>query len=244
MQSIGITSVNYPKSPTAEAFRTLKTNIQFSNFDSEVKTIVITSPNQGEGKSTIAANLACVVSEGNHKTLLMDCDMRKPRLHRKFMVSNETGLTNLLLGDTSIDDAIQKTEIENLYILTCGTRPPNPASIISSAKMRNLLNALKEQYEYIIIDTPPVLPVTDAQILSTYADGCIIVVSSMETEKETLKKAKELLDNVNTKILGIVLNKIDTARKGYYNYYYHSYGTGTHKTKVKRKMSVFKSKNI
>lgn len=218
----GIEIIKSPNSPGAEAYRTLNTNIQFSTLDIKLKTLVITSSGPNEGKSTVASNLACAIAEAGHRTILMDCDLRCPKLHRIFLVSNVKGITNTMLGELSIKDAVQKTSVENLYIITSGMSVANPAAIIASSKMKSLIEVLKLNFEYIIIDTPPVIPVTDAQILSSYCDGCIIVASSGETETQALKKTKELLKNVKANIIGVVLNKIDGRKKEYYNYYYYN----------------------
>ncbi|QCX34859.1 CpsD/CapB family tyrosine-protein kinase [Caloramator sp. E03] len=228
-------TINNPKSVVSEAYRTLRTNIQFSSFDKNIKTIVVTSSGPGEGKSTVSSNLSAVLSQGDNKILLIDCDMRKPKIHKIFNLSNEIGLTNLLLGEINFENAVVKID-KNLFVLPCGTRPPNPAEIIASSKMQNFIESLKEQFNYIIIDTPPILMVTDAQILSKYADGTLLVVSSGEADKNAAVKSKELLLKVDAKILGVILNKIDTSRKGYYGYYYHYYyGSDGHKKKVKEK---------
>jgi capsular exopolysaccharide synthesis family protein len=233
MESLNIVSIRHPKSPISEAYRTLRTNIQFSSFDEKVKTIVVTSSGPGEGKTTTSSNLAVSLAGGGHKTILIDCDQRKPNVHKVFNLSNHTGLSNLLIGETSFDESIHKTEVENLYVLTAGTRPPNPSELLASIKMQRLFTSLKEKFDYIILDTPPVIMVTDAQILSKYADGCLLVVASGEADKNAAVKAKELLEKVNAKILGVVLNKIDTSKNGYYEYYYHYYYGSEHKTQKK-----------
>lgn len=228
-----------PKSPTAEAFRTLKTNIQFASFDKPVQTILVTSPGPSEGKSTTAANLAIAMSEGGKCVILIDCDLRKPSVHRKFKISNQKGLSGVLAGEYDLSEASTKLS-DSLTVLTTGILPPNPVELISSIKMKKFLLDLKADYDYIIIDTPPVLAVTDAQLLSTYADGTILVVSSGETDKNAIIKAKSLLDNVKAKIIGIVLNKLDAkhgkryGRSGYYGYYYY-YGTEGKKERRSKK---------
>lgn len=219
----GIILKENPKSPVSEAYRTLRTNIQFASFDGDIKTIVVTSSGPGEGKSTTAANIAYSLHETGKKVIIVDCDLRKPTIHKRFKLSNQKGLTDLLKNDTDFS-FIQKIE-ENLYLLTSGTLPPNPAEVLSSNKMRTFLQNIKEQFDYIIIDTPPVISVTDAQILSTMADGVILVISSGETDRQAVSRAKELLLNVNSKILGVVLNKIDIEQnKGYRYYYYYEEG--------------------
>ncbi|MEL5898970.1 CpsD/CapB family tyrosine-protein kinase [Clostridium sporogenes] len=227
-------SIKDPKSPVAEAYRTLRTNIKFSSFDKKVQSIVITSSGTGEGKSTTAANLAIVMAQSGSKTIIIDCDQRRPNVHKLFGISNEVGLSNFIVGSIGLDEVIQKTEVENLHILPSGTRPPNPSELISSNRMMEFVEELKKEYDYIILDSPPVIPVTDAQLLANYADGCLLVVSSGEVEKEAVIKAKDLLNKVNANIIGIVLNKLEVREKGYYGYYYHYY-YGEDGRKVKKK---------
>lgn len=223
-----------PKSPNMEAYRTLRTNILFSGYEKKVKTIAVTSAGPGEGKSTIALNLATTFALNGSKTIVIDCDLRKASIHKKLRVTNTTGLTNVLIGECPIDAAIKKTEVENLDVLTVGIKPPNPAETLSSKRMHELIEKIKEEYEYVIIDTPPILFVTDAQIISQYVDGCLFVVASGETEKDAAKKAKDLLEKVGANIIGVVLNKTDkTHSYAYYNAYSY-YGE-----KAKKKSSLF-----
>jgi len=223
LKNIDIITLKNPRSPIAEAYRTLRTNIQFSSFDKKIQTIVITSSGPSEGKSTTSSNLAVVMAENGNSTILIDCDQRKSKLHKIFLTSNQKGLSDILVGNSDFQEAIQKTEIKNLDILTSGTRPPNPSELLASVKMKNFIEILREKYDCIIIDTPPVIAVTDAQIVSRYADGCLLVVASAQAEREAVAKAKELLEKVDAKILGVVLNKLDVQEKGYYGYYYSTY---------------------
>lgn len=222
-----------PKSPISEAYRTLRTNIQFASFDKEVKVILVTSSGPSEGKTTTSSNLAYTLSETSKKVLLVDCDLRKPKIHKIFKISNQIGLSNILIEDYNLSSAVKQAD-SSLYILTAGTLPPNPVEMLSSKKMSDFIEKVKDEYDYIILDTPPVVSVTDAQILSTMADGVILVVSSGEANKEAAIRAKELLLNVNAKILGVVLNKLDIASKGGYGYryyYYYSEDEGKRKRK-------------
>lgn len=222
MEKTELITINDPKSPVSEAYRTLRTNIQFSSVDKDMQTIMITSSGPGEGKSTTAANLAVVMAEGGAETILIDCDQRKPMLHKKFVVSNHIGLSDILVGKSVLEDAVTDTGIESLYLLTAGTKSPNPSGLLASKRMGKFIEELRQKYQYIIIDTPPVIAVTDAQIVSTYADGCILVVASSQADKDAAVKAKQLLEKVNANILGTVLNKVTVNEKGYYGYY-HSY---------------------
>lgn len=223
MKNIDIITIQNPRSPIAEAYRTLRTNIQFSSFDKKMQTIVITSSGPSEGKSTTSSNLAVVMSQNGNKTILIDCDQRKAKLHKVFLTSNQKGLSDVLVGNSVFEEAVQKTEIENLHLLTSGTMPPNPSELLSSTKMKNFVEDLREKYDCIIIDTPPVIAVTDAQIVSRYADGCLLVVASAQAEREAAVKAKELLEKVDAKIIGVVLNKLDIQEKAYYGQYYANY---------------------
>lgn len=237
-QKINLITVKNPKAPSSEAYRTLRTNIQFSTFDKKTQVIVITSSGPGEGKSTVAANLAVVMAQSGSKTLLMDCDQRKPRVHKIFNLSNQKGLSNFLAGDANFEDSFHKTKIEDLDIMTAGVRPPNPSELLGSKKMGEFINSLREKYDFIILDTPPVLMVTDAQLLSRCSDGSLLVVSSGEAQREGAMKAKDLLEQVNTKILGVVLNKVQESSRsnyGYYYYYYYDNDGMKHKHKKDKK---------
>ena len=207
-----------PKSIVAESYRTLRTNIQYSSFDKEYKIIVVTSSDPGEGKSTTAGNLALSMAQDDKKVILIDCDLRKPSLHKKFKVSNLVGLSDVIIGKTDLVKAVHKYS-KNLVLLTSGKIPPNPSEMLSSKIMESLLETLRESFDYIILDTPPVQAVTDSQILSTKADGTILVVRAEKTKRESVQNAVNLLKKVNANIIGIVLNGVDSSRNKYYYYY-------------------------
>lgn len=213
------------KSPASEAYRMLRTNIQFSSISRELKVIAVTSSIPGEGKSTTACNYALSLVETGKKVLLIDCDLRKPTIHRKFRISNTSGLTNILLGETTIENTLSL--VGGLSILTSGTLPPNPAEVLESQRMKDFLQEMKSHFDYIIIDTPPLLAVADGQIISSMADGVLLVVESKKTPKDSVLKSKDLLINANANILGIILNKCEISNKKGYGYgygYYYGYG--------------------
>lgn len=207
-----------PKSIAAEAYRSLKTNIQYSSFDKEYKTIVITSSNPGEGKSTTSGNLALTLAEGESRVLLVDCDMRKPSMHKNFRVTNTYGIADILLQRKKVMDVAHMYN-KNLSIITAGKVPPNPAEMLGSKAMSAFLEEMKEHFDYIILDTPPVQVVADAQILSTKVDGTIIVVRAGVTKKEDVNDTVNTLKKVNANIIGTVLHAVDNSRNKYYYYY-------------------------
>lgn len=226
------------KSTLAEAFRTLRTNVMFSNIDKSIKSVVITSAGPFEGKSTITSNFAIILAQVGSRVLIIDTDLRKPKIHKIFGLPNNIGLTNILAESLPWEEHIFAIEEQpNLYVMTGGPIPPNPAEIVGSGKIKDMVSAIKEKFDYIILDTPPVGIFTDAAIVSTYSDGVILVVSSGNVEIEAAQRAKELLLNVKANILGTVLNKVPAKGSGYYkyNYYYAGgyYDDTEHKAKKK-----------
>ncbi|MCP1450467.1 CpsD/CapB family tyrosine-protein kinase [Priestia megaterium] len=210
---------NSPKDPVAEQYRTIRTNIQFSNVDQDIKTIVLTSSGAEEGKSTTSSNLATVYAQQGLNVLLIDADLRKPTGHYTFRLENHIGLTNVLTRQSTLAQAVQESEIPHLSVLTSGPIPPNPSELLASAQMTELLKEMKKQFDMIIFDTPPILAVADAQILANQVDGTILVVSSGKTEKDAALKSKELLSNAQGKLLGVVLNNRKVEEGNYYYYY-------------------------
>lgn len=218
-----------PKSPISEVFRTLRTNIKFASFDREVKTILLTSAGPNEGKSTVSANLAVTLCKAGSRVLIMDGDLRNPTVHRMMGIQNTSGLTNILLGGEDYKDFTHKSLINNLDVITCGPKPPNPAELLGSQKMKDFLDALKKDYDYVLVDAPPVVVVTDGALLASICDGTILVIGSGEAVVEGVVKARDLLLNVKANIIGTVLNKCKETR---FNTYYYKYYYGeTHKTK-------------
>ena len=216
-----IISYNDPKSVISEQYRAIRTNIEYSNVDQNTKTILVTSSDKNEGKTTTVSNLAVSFANLNKKVLIVDCDLRNPSIHKMFKLNNIYGLTDILAKDRAVDKCIQKTELENLYVLTAGATPPNPAEILSSEKMKNLIEDLKNIYDYIFIDTPPIGLVTDAGVLSSFIDGVVLVVKSESVEKKYLEETKKKLDAVDARILGAILNSYKSEQKdyNYYSYY-------------------------
>lgn len=213
-----ITNLN-PKSPISEQYRTIRTNLQFASVDQEIRTMLVTSSGPSEGKSMTASNVATVFAQQGKKVLLIDGDLRKPTMHYTFRVSNLSGLSNYLVGQNKLSDVVSQTEVENLSIMPCGPIPPNPAELLGSDAMSKLIEEAKETYDMVIFDTPPVLAVTDSQILANAVDGVLLVVRSKHTQQEASQKAKELLDNAHAKLLGVVLNGKSVKESQYYYYY-------------------------
>lgn len=209
-----------PSSPVSEQYRTIRTNIQFaSSVDHKLQTIVVTSSGPSEGKSTTAANLAVVFAKSGQRVLLVDADMRKPTVFKTFQLTNEVGLSTVLSTSTRIDNAAQKTSIENLSVLTSGPKPPNPSELLGSMRMDQVIQEARNLYDIIIFDMPPIVAVTDAQIMASKVDGTLLVVRENVTKKESVTKARELLHLVNARVLGVVYNGAEQSKdQGYYYY--------------------------
>ncbi|QHT48031.1 CpsD/CapB family tyrosine-protein kinase [Bacillus sp. SB49] len=208
-----------PKSPIAEQFRTIRTNLQYTSVDQDVSTMVVTSANPSEGKSVTAANVAVVFAQQGKRTLLVDADLRKPTIHYTFRVSNTEGLSNYLIGAQKLGNIVHQTDLSKLDVLTCGPIPPNPSELLGSNKMEAFIEEAKGMYDMIIFDTPPVHAVTDSQVLANFVDGVVLVVRSKQTEKESILKAKDQLVQAQANILGVVLNDQDIKKSNYYYYY-------------------------
>lgn len=209
----------FKKSLSMEAYRSLRTSIQYSGIDTELKSLVVTSSIPGEGKSTVAANLAKSFSEMNKKVLLIDADLRKPTIHKKLQLSNQVGLSDLIVQKLNPSEVIQKVE-DQFDVLTAGKIPPNPAELVGSEKMSQLLSCLKETYDYIIIDTPPVLSVTDPQLLALKADGTLIVIREGKARQKLILNAYKELKKLNINVIGSILNDCGQKMGGYSQYYY------------------------
>lgn len=231
MEGLNLVTQNDPKNLAAEAYRVIRTGIQFAQAGKELQTIALTSCTPNEGKSTTIANLAVVLTQAGKSVLLIDCDMRNPTVHKNFNLSNKVGLSSCISMGTALSDAVQKTSIEGLYALTGGVIPPNPSELLGSEQMKNVLQRAKEQYDYVLIDTPPVMPVADALIVGRFVDGMILVIASAEVKVEMARDVKNQLVNAGANILGVVLNKVRSEHHGYgYGYYYY-YGNDGEKHK-------------
>ena len=211
-----------PKSPVSEAYRGIRTNLEFANIDRNFRTIMATSSTAGEGKTTTLCNVAAAMADNGSRVLILDADLRKPRLHKFFELSNTSGLTDILLSGDDYRKYLKGIDYPNIDVITAGSTPKNPSELLSSESMKKFMDTVRADYDYVMIDTAPVVPVTDAVIMSTYIDGVIIVCSSGNINIEMAKKARESLTRVGANILGVVLNRVPVEAKKYaYYYYYH-----------------------
>lgn len=228
-----VVSVTEPDSPAAEAYRTLRTAVQFLGVERPARTIQVTSADAGEGKTTTIANLAIALARTGQEVVAICCDLRRPRLHEFFGLTNETGLTSVLMGECAINAAIQPVPgVDRLAVLASGPRPPNPSELLSWARTADLLKALKSEGRFVLIDSPPVLPVTDALVIGRYVDTTLLVCSAGTTNRKNLARAVELLRQVNSPVMGTVLNGVD-AKDGYGDgRYYRTYGAAGHTGEV------------
>jgi capsular exopolysaccharide synthesis family protein len=193
--------------------------------DQPLKRLLVTSSDPQEGKTTVATNLAITMAQSGSRTLLIDTDMRRPRIHRAFGLPNDAGMSNLIVGQMRPDEVIKETVVPNLYVLPCGPIPPNPAELVHTQRFKQLLVELDGKFDRIILDSPPVAAVTDALILSDEVDGVVLVVKAGRTMREVVLRTKQSLDDVNARIFGVVMNDVDLERRGYgYYYYYQRYG--------------------
>lgn len=204
-----------PRSQAAEAYRTLRTNIQFSSLDKPLRTLLATSSAPNEGKSTTVANLAITMAQAEQRVILVDCDLRRPSLHELFGLPNETGLTSLILAQDSAPLPLQSTEVPGLSLLTSGPLPPRPADILGSRRMEAVITRLREEADIVLFDTPPVVAVTDAAVLATRVDGVLLVFQAHKTTRERGRQARQILEKVKANIVGVVLNNAEIER-GYY----------------------------
>lgn len=207
-----------PRSPVSEAYRTLRTNLSFYSLDDPLRTLVVTSPAPDEGKSTTVANLAVTMAQGGRRTILVDCDLRRPSLHDLFSLQNDVGLTTMVL-DEQADLLLQQTGVEHLSLLASGPKPPNPADLLGSRHIDRVLGLLNDQADMVLIDAPPVLGVTDAAVLGAKADGVLLVVSAGKTRRDHAERAKDLLEKARVRIVGVALTNAasESALTNYYD---------------------------
>ena len=208
-----------PRSLSAEAYRSLRTSIKFSSSDKLIKTIVVTSSLIGEGKSTVVGNLAYSLNQDGSRVLVIDCDLRKPSIHENFLLSNEKGLTDILVGKSDLKSVTKKIE-ESLFLITAGTIPPNPAEILGSSAMEDLIKELSINFDYIILDTPPILPVSDTLLLASKADATLIVVNARKTKEKMVKESYDRLVEARANVIGTILNESDKSLDNKYCGYY------------------------
>lgn len=213
-----------PKNVVSEQFRTVRTNIEFSSVDTEIKTLLFTSSDVSEGKSTVSANTAVTWAQQGKKVLFIDADLRRPTLHTTFRMPNTQGLSTILANNEDYHAIVNVSSVENLSIITSGPIPPNPAELLNSNRMRNFLQSVKNEYDLVVLDVPPLLSVTDTQVLAANVDGVVLVIRQGVAQRVSVKRAKELLSMVHAKLLGYVLN--DVAPKNGYGY---GYGYGYEK---------------
>jgi capsular exopolysaccharide synthesis family protein len=212
-------TVSNPRSPIAEAYRTLRTNLEFSNLDKSLRAIVVTSAGAEEGKSTTLANLAVTIAQSGKKVILVDADLRRPTQHQIFGLKSSPGLTDLVRDETMLaNPPLQETAVPNLQVLTSGPTPPNPAEILGSKRMSEILDALLQRADIVLLDAPPVLAVTDAAVLSNKVDGVLLVVSAGKTRRENAKKAQTQLEKINARVIGAVLNNVQADGRAQYYY--------------------------
>ncbi len=217
-----------PKSVFSEAIKSIRTNLTFASIDKPIKVILNTSAEAGDGKSFVSSNLAVAYAQANKKVLLVDCDLRRGRLHEVFEVMNLTsgGYSNLILNyteDIKLDKYILPTNIKGVDLLTTGPMPPNPVELLGSENNRRLIKTLRKKYDIILLDCPPVLGLSDALILTQFSDANIMTFSIKKTKKENLERAIKAFDTANAKITGIVVNRATMSKNGYYGYYYNDY---------------------
>lgn len=221
LNSPGIISMINPKSIVAEQFRMVRTNLEFSIVDKDLKSFLVTSLAPSAGKSTISTNLAATFATQGKKVLLVDTDMRKPTIHKILKMRNNEGLSTLITSkEATIFEYIEKTEFENMYVLTSGATPPNPAELISSKRMEQLIEEMEQAFDLVIFDTPPVLAVADSQIMAGKVDGTLFVLRKGVDTKEQIQSANERMESVNANVLGAIYNRIEPSDDAYYYYEY------------------------
>ena len=218
---VELVTVSAPRSSPAEAYRTLRTNLHFIGRGGDFKVLTVTSATSGEGKTATAANLAVALAQAGKKVIVVSCDLRKPRLHRFFGMENETGVSSILVGDTDANEAIQRPRIPSLRVLASGPTPPNPAELLASERFDELLAMLRGSVDFVVVDTAPVLAVTDTLVIAPKTDGVLIVTDAGTTTRSAAAHAREQLEQVGANVVGGILNNLRRSRATYYPYYYY-----------------------
>jgi capsular exopolysaccharide synthesis family protein len=219
-----------PQSIVAEAYRLLRTNLLFCSADAAGMVVIVSSANPGEGKTTTVANLAASLAQNGARVLAIDGDLRRPTLHQHFAVHKAPGLSDLIVGKCQASEAVQVTRFKGLHILPCGYIPPNPAELLGSQNMKNALAAFRQHYDWVLIDTAPILAMADTPVVCPYTDGLVLVVAAEATTRPSIQRAIDQVQGVGGKLLGVVLNKVNLERNSYYygqyyGEYYRSYYT-------------------
>lgn len=213
-------TITDPRSPISEAFRTLRTNLEFSSLDNPLRTMVVTSAGPEEGKSTTLANLAVTIAQGGKKVILVDCDLRRPFQHQIFGVNNGAGLTTMVVDEGAMEEPpLQETEASNLWLLPSGPPPPNPSELLGSRRMEEIIETLIVRADMILFDAPPIIAVTDAAVLASKVDGVLLVIKAGSTKRDHIQRAKAQLGKVNARLVGTVLNDVpfETTLHRYYS---------------------------
>ncbi len=218
----------HPKSTVTEACRSIRTNLLFMTAERQLRTMLVTSPGPREGKTTVATSLAIVMAQSGSRTVIVDTDMRRPRVHHAFGIDNDVGMSSVIVGQASLDEAVQQSEVPGLWVLPCGPVPPNPAELLLTARFAEILVELQSRFDRVVFDTPPMGAVTDAAILATKVDGVVLVAKAAQTRKEGARQALAQLVEIGARVFGTVLNDVDLSRReyGYYHYYYRRGGKG------------------
>ena len=215
--------LNAPKSTASESYRGIRTNILFSCAEVSPQVILVSSPGPREGKTMTSTNLAITMAQSGSKVVQLDCDLRRPKLHRMFGLAKDRGITNLLVGNASFEEVVVHSKVPNLDLIFSGPIPPNPSEMLGSKRMTELIDELRKRYTRIIIDSPPITAVTDAVILAKAVDGVVLVIRAGQTVREVAKNSVHQLQSVGGNILGAVLNAVDIGKDKYYYYYYYQY---------------------
>jgi capsular exopolysaccharide synthesis family protein len=213
-----------PRSAEAEAYRGVRTGLYFSSNGKESKVIQVTSPNMGDGKSVTAANLGISIAQSGRKTILIDADLRRPRVHELFSLTAGVGLSSVIRGEAELEAAIQQIAVPGLSILSCGPIPPNPAELLTSARFAELLATIRAQYDFVLVDTPPLLAVSDPAVVASRVDGVLLSIRYSKNGRPNAQRAKEILDTLGVTVLGVVVNAVDHRGAGRYSYDHQRYG--------------------